>query len=76
MQSTLFLNVVVRQCPTVFQLFSSENQSLLIGRDSLLVLDLRLHIVNRVRWLHLQRDRLASQCFHKNLHFEDQPQSI
>jgi hypothetical protein len=31
-------------------------------------LDLLLHIVNRVRGLHIQSDGLASQCLHEDLH--------
>ena len=35
----LLLDVVVRQGPAVFQLLAGKYQPLLIGRDSLLVLD-------------------------------------
>ena len=33
------------------------------------ILDLRFHVVDRVRRLHLERDRLPGQRFHENLHF-------
>ena len=61
------LNVVVTQRATVFQLFSGENQSLLIRRDTLLVLDLRLHIVDGVRRLHVESDGLPREGLHKDL---------
>ena len=32
------------------------------------ILDLRFHVVDRVRRLHLERDRLPGQRFHENLH--------
>lgn len=36
--------------------------------DPLLILNLRLHILNRITGLHIQRDRLARQCLDKDLH--------
>jgi len=47
-ESGLLLDVVVRQGSAVFQLLSSEDQSLLIGWDTFLILDLGLHILNGV----------------------------
>ena len=41
---------------------------------TLLVLNLALDIVNGVRTLHLQRDGLASEGLHKDLHATAQPQ--
>jgi len=48
MESRLFLDVVVRESPAILQLFTSKDQSLLVWRDALLVLDLGLHVLNRV----------------------------
>ena len=45
----------------------SEDEALLVGRDALLVLDLRLHVVDGVRGLHLQRDGLARQRLDEDL---------
>jgi len=70
MQRRLFLDIVVGQRATVFQLLSGENQSLLIWRNSFLVLDLRLDIFDGIARLDLERDRFPSQSFHENLHFE------
>ena len=53
------LDVVVRERAAVLQLLAREDQALLVGRDALLVLDLRLDVLDRVRGLDLQGDRLA-----------------
>ena len=46
--------------PSIFELFASEDQPLLIWRDSFLVLDLCLDILNGVTRLNLQGDGLSS----------------
>ena len=46
MESRLLLDVVVGESATVLELLSSEDQTLLIGRDTFLVLDLGLDILN------------------------------
>lgn len=53
----LFLDVVVAQRPAVFQLLPGEDETLLVGRDTLLVLNLGLHILNGVAGLHLPREK-------------------
>jgi len=68
MESGLLLNVVVGQSPAILQLFPSKDEPLLVWRDSLLVLYLRLHILNRVRRLNLQSDGLAREGLHEDLH--------
>jgi hypothetical protein len=62
------LDVVVRQRAAVLELLAGENQALLVRRDALLVLDFLLDIVNAVRRLHVERDGLARQGLHKDLH--------
>jgi hypothetical protein len=49
MESRLLLDVVVGQRAAVLQLLAGEDQTLLIGRDALLVLNLLLHRLDRVR---------------------------
>ncbi len=44
-KSGLLLNVVIRKGPAILKLLSSENEVLLIRRDTLLVLDLGLHVL-------------------------------
>lgn len=68
-QGGLFLNVIVGQCASIFQLFASENQTLLVRRDAFLVLNLGFDILNGVTGLHLEGDGFAGQRFHEDLHF-------
>ena len=58
-QGGLFLDVVIRESAPILQLLSSEDQTLLIRGDSLLILDLGFDIVNGIRWLNIERDGLA-----------------
>jgi len=74
MKCGLLLDVVVGKCPSILQLFTSEDQSLLVWRDAFLVLNLSLHVLNGVRRLDLEGDSLPSQCLHKDLHTSSQPQ--
>jgi hypothetical protein len=67
-QSRFLLDVVIRQGSAVLQLFARKDQALLVWRNTLLVLDLLFHIVDRVRGLHIQSDGLASQSLHEDLH--------
>merc|ERR1719507_124787 len=69
----LLLDVVVGQSPAILQLLAGEDQPLLIRGDSLLVLDLRLHILDGVRRLHLEGDGLARESLHEDLHGADLP---
>ena len=55
------LDVVIAQCTAIFKLFSRKDETLLIGRNTLLVLNLGLDIINSVRRLDIQRDSLAYQ---------------
>ena len=59
MESRLLLNVVVREGATILQLLSSEDQTLLIWGNSLLVLDLGLDVLDGVRGLDIQSNRLS-----------------
>merc|ERR1719231_1658237 len=63
----LLLDVVVRKGAPVLELLAREYQALLVRRDALLVLDLRLHVLDRVRALDLQGDGLARQGLHEDL---------
>ena len=55
----LLLDVVVGESSSVFELLSSEDESLLIGRDTFLVLDLGLDVLDGVRGLNVQSDSLS-----------------
>ena len=68
MKSGLLLNVVVGQSASILKLFSSKNETLLVGRDTFLVLDLGLDIVDSVRGLDLKGDGLACESLDEDLH--------
>ena len=61
MKSRLLLDVVVREGTAVLELLASKDETLLVGRNTLLVLDLRLHIIDRVRGLNLESDGFARE---------------
>ena len=67
MESRFLLDVVVTQSTAILKLLSSKDKTLLIRRDSFLVLDLSLDIVNGVRGLDVQRNGLAGESFYENL---------
>jgi len=66
----LLLDVVIRKGSTILELLASKDQSLLVWRNTLLVLDLGLDILNVVTWLNLKCDGLSSEGLHKNLHVQ------
>merc|ERR1719320_2185982 len=68
MKGRLFLDVVIRKRASIFELLSSEDQSLLLRWDALLVLDLGLDILDGVIWLDVQGDRLSREGLDKDLH--------
>merc|ERR1712158_108746 len=68
MKSRLFLDVIIRKSSSIFQLFTSEDETLLIWWNAFLILDFGLDIFNGVRWLNLKGDSFSSQGFDKNLH--------
>jgi len=64
----LLLNVVIRKGSAVLKLLTSEDKSLLIWGDALLILDLGLHVLDGVRCLNIKGDGLASKSLHEDLH--------
>ena len=67
-ESGLLLDVVVGEGATILELLSSKDKALLIGRNTFLVLDLGLDVVNGVRWLDLKGDSLSSERLDEDLH--------
>ena len=63
MEGRLLLDVVVRKGTAVLELLAGEDETLLIGGDALLVLDLGLDVVNGVTRLDIQSDSLACNIF-------------
>ena len=68
MEGALLLDIVVGKGAPILQLLASEDQTLLVRGNALLVLDLGLDIVNGVRGLHLKGDGLAGEGLHEDLH--------
>ena len=68
MKSALLLNVVIRKGATILQLLSCENKALLVRRDSFLILNLRLHVVDGVRRFDFQSNGLSSERLDEDLH--------
>ena len=66
-QRRLLLDVVVREGAAVLELLAGEDEALLVGRDALLVLDLLLHVVDRVARLDVERDGLAREGLDEDL---------
>ena len=62
------LDVVVSQGAAILELLASEDQTLLIRRDALLILDLLLDLLDRVGALNLKGDGFTSQSLDKDLH--------
>merc|ERR1712164_16229 len=68
MESGLLLDVVVGKGSAILELLTGEDKSLLIRWDSLLVLDLGLHVLNGVRWLDIEGDGLSGEGLDEDLH--------
>jgi len=73
MKGRFLLDVVVGQGTSVFQLFSGENETLLIRRNSFFVLDFGLDVFDAVGRFHFQGDRLTRQSLHEYLHLQGRP---
>merc|ERR1719148_306048 len=68
MKGGLLLDVVIGESTAIFQLFTSENQSLLVGRNTFFILNLLLHVLNGITGFDVKGDSLAGQSFNENLH--------
>ena len=69
MESWFFLDVVVGEGSSIFELLSGEDESLLIWRNTFLILDLSLDVLNSVCWLDIKGDGLTGQGLDENLHY-------
>ena len=61
MESGFLLDVVVGEGTAVLQLLASEDQTLLVGGDALLILDLALNVVDGIAGLDLESDGLSGK---------------
>ena len=72
----LLLDVVVREGVAVFKLFTSEDEALLVGWDTLCVLNLGLNVVDSIRRLHFESDGLAHDRLYEDLHASTQTEEV
>jgi hypothetical protein len=68
MEGGLFLDVVVLESATVLELFSSEDESLLVWGNSFFVLNLSLDGLDGVSLLNLKSDSLSGEGLDEDLH--------
>ena len=68
MQGRLLLYVIVAESSPVFQLLTGKDESLLVRRNSFLVLDLLFDVFDGVARLAVEGDGFACECFNKYLH--------
>lgn len=59
MESRLLLNVIIGKSTAVLQLLASKDETLLIGGNAFLVLNLCLYVVDSIAGLDLESDGLA-----------------
>ena len=71
MKSRLFLDVIVSKSSSILKLLSSKDKSLLIGRDTFLVLDFSLDSLDGIGGLDLKGDGLACKGLYENLHYKN-----
>ena len=64
----LLLDVVVGKSSAILELLAGEDQALLVGWDSFLILNLGLDIVDGVARFNLEGDRLAREGLDEDLH--------
>ena len=62
------MDVVVTKSSSILKLLSSEDETLLIGGDTLLVLNLSLDVLDGVRRLNIKGDGLAGESLNEDLH--------
>ena len=62
------MDIVIREGSAVLELLSSEDESLLVWRDTFLVLDLGLDVLNGVCWLDIKGDGLTGEGLDEDLH--------
>ncbi|KAI1148814.1 hypothetical protein F4825DRAFT_78760 [Nemania diffusa] len=65
---TNLLDVVVGKGSAILELLSGEDETLLIRGDSLLILNLALHVVDGIGGLDLEGDGLAREGLDEDLH--------
>jgi hypothetical protein len=67
-QCGLLLNVIVKRSAVVFQLLTREDQTLLVRRDTFLILNFLFDVIDSIELLDIKSDGRTSKCLHKDLH--------
>jgi hypothetical protein len=68
MEGGLFLDVVIGEGSSILELLTSEDKSLLIWRNTFLILNLGFDVFNGVCWLNIKGDGLTSEGLDEDLH--------
>merc|ERR1711937_416380 len=68
MESRFLLDIIISKSSTIFQLLTSKDQTLLVRRNTFLILNFLLDILNGITGFNIQSNSFTSQCLHKNLH--------
>ena len=74
-KSRLLLDIIVGKSAAILELLAGKDEALLVRRDTLLVLNLALDIVDGVGRLDLERDCLSGQGLDKDLHTSSQSEN-
>merc|ERR1711971_333641 len=67
-KSGLLLDVVITEGTSILELLPGKDETLLVRRNSFLVLDLGLYVVDGIGWFHIKSNGLSGQSLHENLH--------
>ena len=68
MEGGLFLDVVIGEGSSILELLTSEDKSLLIWRNTFLILNLGFDVLNGVCWLNIKSDGFTSKGLDEDLH--------
>ena len=69
-KSGLLLDIVVRKGTSVLKLLSSKDKTLLIRRDSFLILNFSLYIIDGVGRLNIEGDGFTGEGLDEDLHLD------
>jgi len=61
MESGLLLDIVIRKSAAILELLAGKDETLLIRRNTFLVLDLSLHVIDGIAGLDFEGDGLPSE---------------
>jgi hypothetical protein len=76
MEGRLLLDVVVGQSAAILKLLTSEDETLLIRRNTFLILNLLLHVLDSVVRLNIEGDSLTRKGLDENLHTRHDEKSV